>query len=143
MGSGGAAVSIVEFLRAQWTEARAAEERKVSLPGNLPFQWRAVCEHDNAHVVIDDLHQVGMDEFFEQYGEPAADPAVLADLDAKLAVLDEHPDVNDGSCGTCVDGRWGYPTHGGSSPQRHPCRTLRHLAVPFASHPDYDERWRP
>ncbi|MFE3031594.1 DUF6221 family protein [Streptomyces canus] len=68
---------------------------------------------------------------------------VLADLDAKLAVLDEHPDVNDGDCGTCVDGRWGYPTHGGSSPQTHPCRTLRHLAVPFAAHPDYDERWRP
>ncbi|MFC8361126.1 hypothetical protein ACFUIY_14785 [Streptomyces griseorubiginosus] len=53
---------------------------------------------------------------------------VLAEIEARRALLDEHQDVNDGDCGTCVDGSWGYPTHGGSSPQRHPCRTLRLLA---------------
>jgi hypothetical protein len=72
------------------------------------------------------------------------DPArVLRDVEARRALLDEHHDVNDGSCGTCVDGQWGYPTHGGSSPQRFPCRTLRLLALPYADHPDYNPEWRP
>lgn len=68
---------------------------------------------------------------------------VLREIEAKRQVLDEHQDVNDGSCGTCVDGQWGYPTHGGSSPQRYPCRTLRLLALPYADRPDYREEWRP
>lgn len=72
------------------------------------------------------------------------DPArVLAEVEAKRYLLDEHQDVNDGFCGTCVDGQWGYPTHGGSSPQRYPCRTLRFLALPHADHPAYREEWRP
>ncbi|MFF7899965.1 DUF6221 family protein [Streptomyces sp. NPDC007920] len=72
------------------------------------------------------------------------DPArVLREIDAKRQWFDEHQDVNDGSCGTCVDGQWGYPTHGGSSPQRFPCRTLRLLALPYADRPGYREEWRP
>lgn len=63
--------------------------------------------------------------------------------EVKRQLLDEHPNVNDGSCGTCVDGRWGYPTHGGSSPQPYPCRTLRLLALAYVSHPDYQDNWRP
>lgn len=135
--------SLVEFLRTQYMEARAAEAGKRAIPGGLPFRWTAVYTKDDPHVLIDGVRRFSENEFFEQYGEPDANPAVLADLDAKLAVLDEHQDVNDGSCGTCVDGRWGYPTHGGSSPQSYPCRTLRLLAVSFAAHVDYDERWRP
>ncbi|MFD1656979.1 DUF6221 family protein [Streptomyces caeni] len=74
----------------------------------------------------------------------AHNPArVLREIDAKRQLLEEHQDVNDGSCGTCVDGRWGYPTHGGSSPQRYPCRTLRLLALPYADRPGYREEWRP
>lgn len=68
---------------------------------------------------------------------------VLAEVEAKRKLLDEHQDVNDGSCGTCVDGRWGYPTHGGSSPQQWPCTTVRILALPYAEHPDHREEWRP
>ncbi|MGW3135928.1 DUF6221 family protein [Streptomyces sp. NPDC001139] len=72
------------------------------------------------------------------------DPArVLREIEAKRQLLDEHQDVNDGWCGTCVDGRWGYPTHGGSSPQRYPCRTLRLLALPYADRPGYRDEWRP
>ncbi|GHA01331.1 DUF6221 family protein [Streptomyces echinoruber] len=72
------------------------------------------------------------------------DPArVLREIDAKRQLLDEHQDVNDGSCGTCVDGQWGYPTHGGSSPQRYPCRTLRLLALPYADRTGYRQEWRP
>lgn len=68
---------------------------------------------------------------------------VLGDIEARRGLLLEHQDVNDGSCGTCVDGAWGYPTHGGSSPQSHPCRTLRRLAQPYARRPGYLEEWRP
>jgi hypothetical protein len=72
-----------------------------------------------------------------------ADPArVLRGIDAKRQLLDEHHDTNDGDCSTCVDGRWGYPTHGGSTPQRFPCRTLRLLALPYADRPSYREEWR-
>ncbi|MFD3999866.1 DUF6221 family protein [Streptomyces rubiginosohelvolus] len=72
------------------------------------------------------------------------DPArTLREIEAKRQLLDEHQDVNDGSCGTCVDGKWGYPTHGGSSPQSYPCRTLRLLALPYSGHPEYKEAWRP
>lgn len=135
---------IVEFLRARYTEAKEREnEKRRTIPS--PFDGRKVEIHvssDGPQVVVDGRPYPPA-RYFELATEPAPDSAVLADLDAKLAVLDEHPDVNDGDCGTCVNGHWGYPTHGGSSPQRHPCRTLRLLAVPFAAHPDYDERWRP
>lgn len=68
---------------------------------------------------------------------------VLREIEAKRQLIDEHQDVNDGSCSTCVDGEWGYPTHGGSSPQRFPCKTLRLLALPYADRPGYMEEWRP
>lgn len=67
----------------------------------------------------------------------------LRDVDAKRQMLDEHHDTNDGDCAVCVNGHWGYPTHGGSSPQRYPCRTLRLLALPYVNHPDYREEWTP
>jgi len=128
---------LVQFLRARYGEAREAEGRKVSLPGNLPFQWRAVYDPNDQHVVIDGLHRVGMDEFFERYGESAADPDVLADLDAKLAILDLHARLGDSPfCVTC-DAPSGIPGRPDG------CTTLRLLALPFAAHLDYDERWRP
>ncbi|EGX60106.1 hypothetical protein SZN_09296 [Streptomyces zinciresistens K42] len=68
---------------------------------------------------------------------------VLAEIEGRRALLDEHQDVNDGACGTCVDGQWGYPTHGGSNPQPYPCRTLRLLALPHAAREGYQEEWRP
>jgi hypothetical protein len=72
------------------------------------------------------------------------DPArVLAEVDAKRRITDEHPNVNDGDCGTCITPRWGYPTHGGASAAVWPCQTLRLLALPYADHSDYREEWRP
>lgn len=73
-------------------------------------------------------------------GVPAT---MLREIEGKRQTLDEHTDVNDGSCGTCVDGKWGYPTHGGSSPQQYPCRTLRILFLPYAGRPGYREEWKP
>lgn len=68
---------------------------------------------------------------------------VLAEIAAKRASAALHPDVNDGNCGTCVLGQWGYPTHGGSTPSAWPCATLKALALSYAGHEDYDEEWRP
>lgn len=136
---------ITEFLRARYGEIRKREQAKLrTIPSSFDGHEVSISySSDEGTQVTVDGHPYPAEKYFEVAMEPAPDLDVLADLDAKFAVLDEHPDVNDGSCGTCVDGRWGYPTHGGSSPQTHPCRTLRHLAVPFAAHPDYDERWRP
>lgn len=72
------------------------------------------------------------------------DPArTLKRIEQARKILDDHAEVNDGSCGTCVDGGWGYPTHGGSSPQRYPCRTLRLAVEVYDDHPEYQESWRP
>lgn len=74
------------------------------------------------------------------------DPArVLADVDAKLRMLEAHRrdtqysfsgcitcDVGDNSCG-CM----------GGSAYEYPCETLRLLALPYASHPDYRPEWAP
>lgn len=136
---------IAAFLRARYTEARERENgKRRSIPSPFDGHEVEVCYSADAGTqVIVNGHPYPAEKYFEIATEPAPDPDVLADLDAKIAVLDEHQDVNDGDCGTCVNGHWGYPTHGSSSPQAHPCRALRHLALPFAVHPDYDERWRP
>ncbi|ANZ35240.1 hypothetical protein BBK82_03280 [Lentzea guizhouensis] len=68
---------------------------------------------------------------------------VLAQCAAHEALLDEHWDVNEGDCATCVTGKWGYPTHGGSSPQRYPCKTIRIVALAYQHRPGYREEWRP
>lgn len=133
-----------EFLRARYTEARTRENGK-RRPIPSAFDGHEIemsYSPDEGETLLVDSHPYPVATYLALATEPAPDPEVLADLDAKLAILDEHQDVNDGDCGTCIDGLWGYPTHGGSSPQRFPCRTLRLLAMPFAAHPDYDERWK-
>jgi hypothetical protein len=131
---------LVEFLRARYTEAREAETRKVSIPGNLPFRWKAVYEKDDPYVLIGDFHQVGMDEFFEKYGESAAHPDVLADLDAKLAVLKVYEDA-ELSLAAAGPGTPPHDLMTGAVNTLY--AALRLLALPFAAHEDYDERWRP
>jgi hypothetical protein len=68
------------------------------------------------------------------------DPAyVLAECEAKRRIVEEHYYMprhesrdfgfEDGNCVTCR--------------RQGPCVTLRLLALPYADHPEYDERWRP
>jgi hypothetical protein len=141
---------IDEFLR-----ARYAEDRQVALDaaGDSPT-WTAESSHHRitgedtgaeVHPVVErEGNGDGGCETVHARHIARHDPAsVLADIDAKLRILDEHGDINDGDCSTCVTGRWGYPVLGGSTPQLLPCRTLRLLALPFASHQDYLEEWRP
>lgn len=68
---------------------------------------------------------------------------VLAECEAKRRIVELHHSVNDGDCATCIVPGWGYPTHGGNQPALLPCITLRLLTLPYASHPDYREEWRP
>lgn len=153
---------IAEFLRARYAERRALAEAAAecartgdwryepgddyvsavqTFPGDVPARrelWTRLVTEAGSYVG---------DHLDEEIGTHIAanDPAfVIADCDTKLALVDEHPEVNDGDCGTCVQGSWGYPTHGGSTPTTFPCRTLRLLAQPFAGHPDHKgEEWTP
>jgi len=150
---------IAEFLRARYTEARDKETRKQSVRGDLPFQWTAVYSQDDPHVMLGEFHRIGMDEFFEKYGESAADPGVLADLDAKLALVDDllaerHQVVEDcwWTCAaateerdggeTCHDARIGSPCDCGRDERVN--RRLGILAQPFVGHPEHKgEEWAP
>lgn len=73
------------------------------------------------------------------------DPArVLVDCGAKRRIIEEHENYDPnpsaapgwpeytGYCSTCGD----VPHVG------YPCDTLKLLALPFATHPEYDEEWR-
>ena len=115
---------LVEFLRARFDEDEAAA--KAWLPfGNPDAAARAhIARHDPARV--------------------------LRQVDAQRRIVDEHTpeqgvpyeggDENDPStwvpcCSNCQVG----VVHEGDWP----CLHLRLLALPYDTHPDYDERWRP
>lgn len=93
---------------------------------------------------------------------------LLAEVAAKRAIIDEHapewrnvewPHDQDGTgkaqvCRRCQNAEhtyWDPPVgEAGVLPEGFvtpyvlaPCTTLRLLALPFASHPDYQESWRP
>ena len=86
---------------------------------------------------------------------------VLAEVDAKRRILDEHPEVTtystdfagterievpEWACGRCADptdGRSGIDIGNGRWHEEFPCRTLRLLALAYADHPDYQQEWRP
>jgi Family of unknown function (DUF6221) len=67
----------------------------------------------------------------------------LAECEAKRRIVELHPVVGDGVCDTCVVGKWGYPAHGDSTPERWPCGTLRALALTYTDRPGYEPEWRP
>ncbi|MFF4552744.1 DUF6221 family protein [Streptomyces sp. NPDC001422] len=120
---------------AEWYGAQLDEDERTARACSGDGKWTA-----------DDIAIYGQDLGVEVRAHMAVhDPArVLREIEAKRELLDEHQDVNDGYCGTCVDGQWGYPTHGGSSAQRFPCRTLRLLATVYRDRPGYRaEEWAP
>lgn len=68
------------------------------------------------------------------------DPArVLAEVQAKRAILELHicPCPNDcGDCGQCSGAHM-------ADPVGFPCPTVKLIAVPYQDHPDYRQEWRP
>ena len=121
-------------------EARLGEDEKVARAAEAePFPDKGF--QRGTHIVYG-LQSTGLGLDYQGFAL-VWDPArVLAEIAAKRAIIDAHPNVNDGDCGTCVRAGWGYPTHGGSTIEHWPCPTLRLLAAPFADHPDFDESWR-
>jgi hypothetical protein len=77
---------------------------------------------------------------------------VLAEVDAKRRIIDEHPAATgwdgqitadhphrDPVCATCAD----YDRHGDPTGEPYPCATLRLLALPYREEPDYRPEWAP
>lgn len=143
---------ITEFLRARYAEARKAEMGKLAVRLDAPWDYTMVHDWDNTYVLIGKGEspfrpRMSIEEFNERHTDPAPDPFVLADLDAKLALIDEHPATRDViaekpdglhgfGCATCHQDEGRIVGYGW-------CRTLRFLAVPYADHPGYRQEWRP
>ncbi|WP_020135033.1 DUF6221 family protein [Streptomyces sp. 351MFTsu5.1] len=139
-------MSIVEFLRARYAEARQREENQRRVRGDFPYEVSICKEFDEEFIEIGaGGFRMAPAEFWERYGEPAVDPAVLADLDAKQQLISQifaYEAKIDGEWGCCHSaGQIEAGMCEGTRPDDIPA--LRLLAVSFAAHPDYDERWRP
>ena len=132
-------MDLVEFLTARLNEdeqaARAADDDLGYLIGAVEYSYPK-------------------EEVDERHALRHAPPRVLAEVDAKRRILDEHAltvekgdaDPYDSSTGerrlaeysvTCAVCGWA------SDDRTSACRTLRLLALPYADHPNYDEAWRP
>lgn len=79
------------------------------------------------------------------HGRGGISSRLLAECDAKWRIVDDHwhlPSTTDDGrlhymdCEVCVEAG-GYARRGGW------CLTLRALALPYASHPEYRRQWRP
>ncbi|MGW4223008.1 DUF6221 family protein [Streptomyces bauhiniae] len=121
---------IANFLRARYAEARVRENgkrrRKPSVFDGRDVEWQY--QYENTTLLVDG-HPFPEDQFFEIATEPAPDPNVLADLDAKLAIVD-----------LCVD--FLHDDEGGTDACAE--STLCLLAQPYAGHPNYKgEKWKP
>ncbi|MEH0586247.1 DUF6221 family protein [Streptomyces sp. B21-106] len=137
---------LVEFLRARLDEARAREHgKRRSIPS--PFDGHDVeitySSYEGQQVIVDG-HPYPAEQYFKIATEPAPDPNVIADLDAKQRLLDLHAPDSFGSTSTyvtCKECSQGYEVHEWGP--EYPCVTVRLLGLSFTNHPDYDERWRP
>lgn len=70
-----------------------------------------------------------------RYREPAADPAVLADLDAKAAIVQAYAAVEANDIDEPSEYAYGWANGLGLA--------VRALATAYANHPDYKQDWRP
>lgn len=138
---------IVEFLRARYAEdasvARAAGDGDdLSWAG-----WQLGGQLEEAGW---DYPEAGNREAHVLRHDPAA---VLADIDAKLLLVNEHSprtvnvaDFEQFQPGVVICSTCSYPhgeSVGADEYKPYPCRTLRLLALPYAQHEHYREEWRP
>jgi hypothetical protein len=165
---------IADFLRSRYVELRNRQQQimwstwepgvlcpvcsrptsgmKTSM-GGQSFGWPLASFEPCGH----EIHEMSV---MAQFEEPAPDSDVIADLNAKLVLIDdllaERHEVVDGDCWytcaaateeadggqTCDDGRRGGPCDCGRDTRVN--RRLRILAQPFAGHPDHKgEEWTP
>lgn len=151
---------IAHFLRARYLEAKDREQQKCRVIPS-PFdghevEFRGVIGSEELYV---DGHLYPIQKWREIATEPDPDPDVVADLDAKLALVEDilaepHEVVEDpwytcsaateehdgGRC--CDQNRRGKPCDCGRDARVN--RRLAILAQPFAAHPEYKgEEWVP
>ncbi|MEU8199532.1 DUF6221 family protein [Microbispora amethystogenes] len=146
---------LITFLRARLDELEAAalawpeDERRWKVVGDRRLTYKSGSWENVTAVDVSGMPCLWWERIYvkadrDGLSEHLAlhDPArVLADIASKRAMLDEHPAAEGwqltGSrgpvCGTCASGT----SDGDIEGDRYPCRTIRLLAEPFASHPDY------
>lgn len=141
-------MDLAEFLLARLTEDEATATAAAG-PHGASFQGRSFSLSFDK--VIEDAYDMLGREIDEHitHWSPAR---VLAEVEAKRRILDEHSEFMDspsfgkplegkGICRRCCDiegSDWdGPPT------QKYPCDTLRLLVLPYADHPSCHPSWLP
>jgi hypothetical protein len=154
--------TLIEFL-----EARLAEDEQIATAAGStgsgdPAPWRVDCRcpdrirHagdcyerriEGGNITIYD--EGGHDEDQARHIARHDPIRVLADVAAKRKLLGAHRADKHGRCKACA--QWTTDTTDDGHKLDHvayrgvetPCLTRRLLALPFATHPDYDESWAP
>jgi len=145
---------IADFLRARYADRRAAIEAMPRGPWNWvkaesdTGDYEALCGPDGE--VLGAADSEGYKAWIEKHDAldgflAAIQPnELLADLDAKLALIDEHGAHEVTAFDAEGWERTGHACHACLAGDDWPCRTLRFLAQPFAGHPDHKgEEWAP
>lgn len=154
-----AVTDLADFLRARYTEQRSREEgKRRSRPSMFDGHSVEILYQDGVETLLVDDHPYPAEQYLAVATEPAPDPEVLADLDAKLAIVDDllaekHEVVDDCwyTCSaatverdggeSCDDDRRDGPCDCGRDARVE--RRLRILAKPFSKHADYKAEWAP
>lgn len=137
---------LVEFLRARLDEDEQTARAAVAAPwtadsgsvfgGEPPNQG----DFGEVHILPAASNEYDPDEATAAHIARHDPRRVLAEVDAKRQIIREHQKLPLRlTCKTCVS--W----IDNEIPERriYPCHTLRLLALPYASHKDYREEWRP
>jgi hypothetical protein len=129
---------IADFLRARYDERRQQESAKRRrIPSafddhDVEFRYTM----DEGEQLLVDGRPFPAEEFWKTASEPAPDPDVIADLDAKLALVDLAERTL-----SSAEGDSEVDHYGALSVAE---ETLCLLARPFAGHPDHKgEKWAP
>lgn len=135
---------LVAFLRARLDEVERVEQDKWTLGEwvdkpcpvcEWPVKSYSILPPEGDRELNPCQHRITIDEFNAWAGaNPAADPRVLRDVEAKRQIIDLHegPHV----CPKDDNGMESFWT-------RDDCPTVRLFGSEFADHPEYREEWRP
>jgi len=93
---------------------------------------RSLVDDDDPHNITEYVNGAAVSQFIAR-----PDPArVLREVEAKQAIVEQHPVGDLGYCMNC----WANRT---PQSMEAPCLTLRNLAAVYSGHPDYREEWKP